>query len=207
MADITITNVSGVDQYVGDFYLNLPAGTARTLVGRSASELTGAPALAALVAAGLVTVSVAYSAAEVAAGFQSPPNAIQAQDMAAVDATELASGLVLIRKVLAAGGGGAPDDVTIYAVNTLPFKLRVVDAWSYVSAGNAGGRKVDLRSAAAGGGSLVSTLPAVNLGRNGADPAILASVVLTPGALVGLFARRSDSAIAAEVFLLARREN
>jgi len=61
-----------------------------------------------------------------------------------------------------------------------------------------------VRSAAAGGGTLAATVPADVLGAArmiGPN----ASVVLTPGAIVGLFIRRDRSTVG-EIVITARRE-
>jgi hypothetical protein len=63
------------------------------------------------------------------------------------------------------------------------------------------------RSAAAGGGTLAAEIDAAANGRRGQTATVTASQVFTPGALVGLFLRRSDSAIAGEVFIAVRRES
>ena len=108
-------------------------------------------------------------------------------------------------KAFAAGGGGSPADITLYAANALPFKLRVVDSWLFVSTAVAG--TGTLRDEAAGAGTAASSGSTVATGRIPMDPTSDASAVLTPGATKGLFLYLSDDAAAGEVFVLVRRES
>ncbi len=100
---------------------------------------------------------------------------------------------------VAAGAGGAPDDVTIFAASVLPFQCNVQDAFFKVSAA-VGGSTAQLRSAAGGGGTLFAQM-------SGAATALARNTVndentLTPGA--ALFLRRSDSAIAGRLYVQLR---
>lgn len=169
-----------------------------------ASDLPAMTGLLTLESLGKVSIAVVYSTAE--KKFLIPPDAIQAGDMMPVDAAALDSPIIEIRKPLVAGMAAAADDVTIYAVNTLPYKLRITDAYLMVSAGALAGRNVQVRDVAGGGGTLGAQVDAVVAGRNPMSATFLATTVLSPGAMLGLFARRSHDAIAGELFIMGRRE-
>lgn len=192
-------------EYIREFNRSIKAGDVITTSQFIPADLPSMTGLWALEAANKLTVAITYTAAEKKNII--PPDSLQTQDMMPVLAADLDSLTGTIRKPLVAGMAGAADDVTIYAVNTLPFKMRIIDAWIYVAAGDAMGRKVDVRSAAMGGGTLAASVDAALGGRQGMLAAFLATVVLTPGAMVGLFARRSHDAIAGELYLRYRRES
>lgn len=206
MSTIVITNLSSTASVnLQDLYTYLGPSKSITIT-RPAITLSSMPTVMAAYAAGSISLSITYDANETGSGLLLPPQSITGDDFQPVAATDLLSGTVCIRKALTAGGGGAADDVTIYAVNTLPYsKMRILLVEGYISAGNAGGRSVQIRGAAAGGGTLVGTVAAVNTGYNGMS-GVTATQVLTNGASVGLFARRSDSAIAGEVLVWFRPE-
>jgi len=202
---LVVTNISSDPVYLRDFYKELAAGESITTT-RDASDLSTLQGLIEALDAGTVTVSVTPSAAEVASGFLTPPQAVQAQDMAPVAAADIAAGLVILRADFAAGVGGAPDDVQVYAVDSLPFKFRVVMAWGLVSTAVVGST-LNVYTQAAGAGTLLAGPIASAL--VGSHPATgpNASALAVPGATEGLFVRRSDSGVAGEVFLLVRRES
>jgi hypothetical protein len=203
MATITVTNLTPDSVYIGDLYTNIPA-SGSVVLSRPAATLSSMSALMKAVAASQVTVAVVYDAHETASGLLVPPEAVDATDMAAVAATSAAAGAQTIRKAFTAGAGGSPDDVVVYAVNTLPYKMRIMDAYALVSTAVAAST-LDVRSAAAGAGTVAASMSAAAAGR--AASTVTASVVLSPGAAVGLFVRRSDSGIAGEVVLSVRRES
>jgi len=162
--------------------------------------------LQAQMAASAVSLSVVYSASELSSGLQQAPASVQAVDMAPVASTDAAAGLVIIRTAFAAGAGGAADDITVYAVNTLPFKFRVIDAWALVGTAVAAST-LAVRTAAAGAGTLLASIGSAATGRNGLAVSVTATAVATPGASAGLFVRRSDNGVAGEVYVLARIES
>lgn len=207
MATLVITNLTSEQVSLSDAYAVLqPSGSTgeSITITRAASDIPRMARLAALVADGSVSVDVTYSDDEKASGFVAPPNSIQASDLAEVLATDAASGLILIRKAFTAAATGSADDVTIFAVNALPFKFRVVDAWCFVATAISSSHAY-LRTRAAGSGTLLATFDSGSTGRvNMSDTA---TAVATPGSLNGLFLRRSDRAIAGEVFALVRRES
>lgn len=204
MADITITNITSEDVHLGDLYNTLRAGESWVLEERSPLELDGMKSVKDAVLANKISVSVAYSAADVAAGFTTPVQAVEAADVLAVAADGSVCPGLVIRKVLTAGGGGA-DDVTIFAAGSLPFKMRVVDVIGFVVTNAAGTWQV--RDEAAGAGTLANTVDSTTAGRVPGDAPSNATVVLTPGASKGLFIRRSDNTTDGEVFIVLRPES
>ena len=204
MAILTVTNLQSVaDLYLSDLYATIPAGKS-VATTRAASDLPRMFSLQAAMAAGTASLSVAYSADEIASGLMAPPNAISGDDFAAVASTAVLSGDSLIRKACVSVAGGTADDQVIYVANTLPFKMRVVDAWAFVSAAGAGTWTVN--DQAAGAGQVMATLDSTATGRAG-DTAPNATLVATPGALIGLFVHRTNKTTAGEVFIRVRRES
>jgi len=207
MASLSITNISASAFFLNDVYVDIAA--AQTLVvSRSPAEISSMAGLQAAVADGILTASIAYTADELASiPLPSPlaPGSVSALTIAPVFAVAVASAPIIFRKAFASGGAsGTLDDVTIYAVNTLPYKVRILDAMALISTAGPGASTLAVRSAVAGGGTLAATVPADVLGAArmiGPN----ASVVLTPGALVGLFIRRDRSTVG-EIVITARRE-
>jgi len=206
MATIVITNLSSSKIYLSDLAHTLDVGGSVT-TERPASALSAMVGLQKAIEAGSVSLTSTPTPEEIASGLMTAPNSITGDDMAEVASTAVLSPEIIIRKAVTAGGGGAADDVTVYAANALPFKFRIIDAWCFISAGNAGGRTITIRDQAAGAGTSAGTLDAAALGRVDLTPASNASTVFTPGTLIGVFLRRSDSAIAGEVFIKVRRES
>lgn len=207
MASLSITNISASAFFLNDVYVDIAA--AQTLVvSRSPAEISSMAGLQAAVADGILTASIAYTADELASiPLPSPiaPGSVSALAVAPVAAAAIDSAPVIFRKAFASGGAsGTLDDVTVYAVNTLPYKVRILDAVALISVAGPGASTLAVRSAAAGGGTLAATVPADVLGAArmiGPN----ASVVLTPGAIVGLFIRRDRSTVG-EIVITARRE-
>lgn len=206
MASLTISNVSSADFWLNDIYAAIPAGDS-VVVFRSPAEISSMAGLQAAVADGILTSSVVFSADEQAADLSSviAPASVDAASISPVAAAAVDAPLVTFRKALASGGSsGTLDDVTIYAVNTLPYKVRILDALALISTAGPAASALSVRSAAAGGGSLAATVPSDATGpQRMTGPNT--SVVLTPGASVGLFVRR-DRSVVGEVIITARRE-
>lgn len=202
---LVVTNISSSPVYIRDLYVEIPAGGSVT-TERSGSDLSGMEGLIVALDAGTVSVAITPTSAEVASGFLTPPQAVEARDMAPVAASYVASGLILLRVPLTAGGGGSPDDVIAYALNALPFKFRVLDAWALISVA-VGGSSLHVYTRAAAAGTLVAgpvASAAVGIYRmTGPNACVLA----VPGATEGLFVRRSDDAVAGEICLLVRMES
>lgn len=199
MATITVTNLTTSDVYVADLYCTVPASKAIS-TSRAMTDMSRMAGLMSLIAAGTVSISLAMTADEKASGLVDA-------EIASVSNTGGVADQIVVRTALAAGGGGSADDVTIYALNSLPFKkMRVLDAYAYVSAGASGGRTIKVYTQAAAAGTQVASMGAAANGRQAQDTTITATSVITSGASVGLFARRSDSAIAGEVILTLRSE-
>lgn len=212
MADVTITNLTTSPVYLRDLYTSVPASKSIT-VSRAASDLSRMSGLQAAVAAGTVAVSVVLNAVEQASGLAVIPGTVEAQDMAPVAAAAAAAGDIEIRKAFAAGGAvGTADDVAIYAVNTLPFKMRVLDAYAIISTASAGANHViTIRDQAAGAGNVAGVIDSAATGRYAvsfaSNTVANTSTVLTPGASVGLFLHREDRDAAGEVVIKVRRES
>ena len=194
MATLVVTNVDSAPVLIQDFYATIPVGGSIT-VSRGAGDLSGMPSLHSALAAGTVTMTVTYSSDELASGLVNTDNAAAASAALA--------GHELLRVSLVAGGGGA-DDVTVFAAGSLPYKMRVVDAWGLVDTNAAGTWNV--RDEAAGAGSLAASIDSTAAGRVPMDSPTV-SVAFTPGATKGLFVRRSDNTTAGEVFILVRKES
>lgn len=217
MATLRITNLTTSPYYLNDLYATIPASTAPVPyldVVRSPAEVSAMRGLEAAVAAGSLSCDVTYSASELAAFSSLPqplasllvPGSVTAAAIAPVAASAVDAAPVVFYKALPSGGAaGTADDVTIYAVNTLPYKVRILGAQANISTAVAGAT-LQVRSAAGGGGTLASgPIDAATTGVHYASGPN-ASVVLTPGAIVGLFVRRSDRSVVGEIVITARRE-
>lgn len=201
---VTLTNLTSSPLALGDLGSKSLGPNESITIERSAGDLSRMKTVIREVAADKLLVSAVPSAAELASGLLASPQAVQAEDLAPVQSTDKAAVLGTWRVPMVAGAGGSADDVTGYAVNTLPFKVRVVRVWGRIAT-NVSGANVQARTAAAGGGTNLGQLDANTVGTKD-DQTVNASVVVTPGALVGLFARRSDSGVAGELFIEWRRE-
>jgi len=201
MATVTIQNLTSKEVFLQDLYTTIgPNGLIK--VERTTTDLPRMKTLQAAIAEDRVAVSVTYSPDEVASGLASPPNAVEAQDIAAVSAPTPMSGVALVRHSLLAGGGGSPDDLTV--IETLPFKFRIIDAWGFVSA-PVSGSTLEVRTQAGGAGTKLAELDSGSTGQKRWQ-GLLSTGVATPGTLEGLFVHRSDNGVAGEVFLLVRPE-
>lgn len=207
MASLTITNVSSSDFWLNDIYATVPAGEA-VVVTRSPAEISSMAGLQAAVADGVLTSAVEFSADELAADLSSvvAPASVGAVAMDPVAATDIDAPLITFRKAFTAGAAGAADDVTIYALNSLPYKVRILGAHAIIATA-IGGSSLNVRSQAGGVAGVLAAGP-MDSASTGVHLATgpSASVVLTPGASVGLFIRRSDRGVAGEVIITARRE-
>lgn len=207
MATITITNASSTAKvYMPELYTTLAASGTITLT-RPAIQLTRMPDLMQKVTAGTVTLTVTYDSNEKASGLLLPPKAISGTDFQPVASTTLLSGTVRIRKSFTAGVGGTADDITVYAVGTLPYsKLRILRCTGYISAGNGGGVTIGVFSATGGGGTQAGEIDCTSTGFCPPTATVTATQVLTNSGTVGLFLRRSDNTLAGEVVIVARPE-
>lgn len=201
MASLVITNLTSSPVYLRDLYTTVAASGSVTTT-RSASDLANMSGLQELVADGVVSVAYTRSADEVASGLDAPP-VIDGVDLAAVAAAAVVSSSAVLRFSFTAGVAGTADDVTVFAVNALPFKFRVVDCWAFVATA-VGASTWAVRTAAAGAGTLLATLDSGTTGRK--QMTGTATALATPGASAGLFVRRSDRGTAGEVFVLVRKE-
>ena len=218
MATLRITNLTTSDYWLNDIYTSIPASTAAIPyvdVSRTPAEISSMDGLQAAVAAGTLSAAVTYSAAELAAidSANQPlasllvDGAVTDSAIAPVSAAAIAAAPVMFFKAFAAGAAGTADDVTVYAVNTLPYKIRILDARASIATA-VGGSTLTVRSAAGGAGTQAAVVSsaATGIARASALGSANTSVVLTPGASVGLFIRRSDRGVAGELVIMARRE-
>lgn len=213
MATITITHL-GVggdladlpesDIYLRDLNVALHFGSPITIT-RPPGMLAMMEGIAELAGATVPKISFTetLTAAEKASGTAAPSDSIQASDIAAVASTAALSGAILVRKDCPSGGtAGTADDVVIIAAGALPRKLRVIEAWAFVTADNTA-NPIVLRDEAAGAGTIVATMTGTALGRT--ETTTLGGL-LTPGATKGLFVRRDDRHTACVVYALLRPE-
>lgn len=216
MATLRITNLTTSPVYMNDLYTTIPESTVALPqlpyvdVERSPAEISSMKGLHAAVAAGTVSVAVTFSAAEQAADSTAGELLASLQVSGAVPAPVAASAVVgqeiTLYKALASGGAaGTADAVTIYALNALPYKMRILSAEARISTA-VGASTLNVYSTASGAGTLAAgpissaaTGVALATGPN-------ATVVLTPGAGVGLFVRRSDRSVVGEIVIKARIE-
>lgn len=197
MATVTILNLTASPVYVSDIYTSVPANASLDIT-RSVSDLSRMAALQSLIAAGSLSAAVTYSADEKASGL--------------IDVGTTASAATgigdedIIRVPFAAGVAGTADDVTVYALNSLPYKkLRILDAWAIVATA-IGGTTLQVRTQSGGAGTLCAEMSSASTGRAGETATVTASQAITSGASVGLFVRRSDRGVAGEVFIKVRPE-
>jgi len=206
--DVLVTNITSPSEAVtiGDIYRTLAVSGDSVTFSRTASDLSRMASLQALVSAGKVSVVVTPTADELASGLLTPPQTIQAQDMQPVAAAVVDAPEVVLRIPIPAGVGGAADDVTVYALNAFPYKCRILWARAIVGA-TPGASTVELRTQSGGAGTLLATLNTGALGLVPSPNTGFATSVVTPGAAVGLFARRSNNTIGGEIHVCVRRES
>ena len=204
MATLLITNLSAGVVNLGDFYTSLAVG-ASISVERSANDIPGLAALVKSLAAGDVSLSVTYSADEIASGLQTPDKAVEARDMApgAIGGDGLDAG-ILMQFDSPVGGGGA-DELTLIAAGALPFAFRVCDVWAKVSTGVAGSWV--LGDEAGGAGQIVGTMDSTTASARVPTTAPTDGVTVAPGAAKGLFLARSASTAIGEIYALIKRVN
>lgn len=218
MATVRITNLTTSPVYLNDIYTTINGSAAvfpllpYVDVTRSVAEISSMTGLIDAVAAGTLSATITYSADEQAALSVSAaqplasllaPKAVPAP----VASTTIVGQEITLYKSMPSGGAtGTADDVTIYAVNTLPYKMRILSAQVRISTAGAAGSTMNVRTAAAGGGTLVAGPIASDATGivNATGPNT--TVVATPGALVGLFVRRSDRSAVGEIVIKARIE-
>lgn len=240
MATITITNLTAAPIFLRDLYTSIgPAGNTNTAFGPSATlvvstnvsaaptngvvspstgggpsaiyGLLGGPNRVArsptdvmrmyqiqqLLAAGSITVSVVADTNEISSGFGTQADAAGFSE------------IVTMRVPLAAAA--INSDTSVFAVNTLPYKFRVINAW-LVTPTAVAGSLVTLWSRAAAAGTQMSGAmsgAAVGVSFPGASaPATVATAALAPAALDGLFARLTGAGpYTGELFAMIARSN
>jgi hypothetical protein len=202
MATLLITNLSSGVVNLGDFYTSLAVG-ASISVDRRPGEIPLLSALMASLSAGDVSMSVTYTADEIASGLQSPDKAVEARDMApGVAGGDGLDPGILMKFDVPVGGGGA-DEVTLIAAGALPYPFQVCDVWANISTAAAGSWV--LGDEAGGAGTDIATLDSTTTGVRVPSTAPLTSIAVALGAAKGLFLARSDSTAVGEVFALVKR--
>jgi len=206
MSDVTITNLTTSPLYIGDLYATIPA-SGSIVVQRYASDLPRMKALQDAIANNQAAVSVVPTANELASGLLAADSSVQAVDLQPVAAVDVAAASFEIRKSFTALAAGSVDDITIYAANALPFKMRIMDVYALVSTAGIGGAKtLTVRDQSGGLGTAVATIDDTATGRI-APTAFTGTTLLTPGTLKGLFIRRDQRDVAGEIVIVARRES
>lgn len=235
MATITITNLTSSPIYLRDFYTTIgAAGAANTAVGpaatltlssafsgnssnqggavqvvRSAIDIAKMHQIQELVAAGSITVNVVADASEIGSGLAGGEDAAGYLAVQEVAAASLASiGFEIRVPMLSGGATGTADDVSVFALNSLPFKFRILDVMAYVSTAGAGGSTLQLFShTSAGGTTLSAAVAASGLGVARAAGTSFTATAATPiSATDGVFIHRSDRSTVGEFLISCRRE-
>ena len=205
MATIVVTNIDTAPVNINDLYTTIPVGGSVT-TERSTAQISSMAGLQQAAAASKVTVAVTLSADEIASGLAVTSGSVQAADVQPVAAADAAAATFEIRKSFTALAAGVVDDITIYAANALPFKMRITDVYALISTpGVAGAKTLTVRDQSGGLGTVVATIDDTAAGRI-SPTAFTASTVLTPGTLKGLFIRRDQRDVAGEIVIVARRE-
>lgn len=206
--EITHTSLTPDPVYLYDFGTGIKVldGATYTLQNRDIAELTGATRLQADIAAGRLSLVVVPSADELASGLLSPPNVIQPGDLAPVAAAAVDSPVIALVKQFTAAGPGVADDVTVYAVDNLPYKCRVLGVLVHITTAIVG-ETVDVRDEAAGAGTLFATVTSLAAASTEIGLQAGGAALLTPALTKGLFLRRSDNGLAGWAVILVRRES
>jgi hypothetical protein len=118
------------------------------------------------------------------------------QSLVAAASTVLFGGAFYARHTFVAGGGGAADDITLFSAN-FPFAARIVSV-EMLTSGNVVGSTVQLRTAAGGAGSaLSSALASATIGTTYNNDSVTRTIALNGS----VFLRRSDSAVAGTILI------
>jgi hypothetical protein len=198
MATLTVTNLSSAPVFIGDLYTTVPVGGSITTT-RNATDLPAMHGLQAAIVAGSVAASIQYSTTESGSGFVG-------QGEPAGPATGLSTEIVVRTPLTSGGSSGTADDVVVYALNALPApKLRIIDAYAILSTVVASSH-IQLYTQAAAAGTLVTSISSATAGRAGTEVTDTATVVITNGSTVGLFAHRTDRSVVGELFVVLRPE-
>ena len=214
MASVDITNLTTDPLLLQDLYTTIPAGATIT-ISRPVPALSAMPTLMAAItnmqAAAAITLTAAETGSSLVTAtpiaFNIANGSVTAVDVAPVLAATAESADITIRKSFTAAAAGAQDDVTIFAANALPYKMRILDVYVLVSAVGTGAHTLTLRDQAAGAGTSIAVCDSAATGRISPSSAFAATTLVTPGVTVGLFLRRADRDAAGEVVVLARRES
>ena len=146
MAQIQLTNLTSNALPLGDLGSKSLAGNETITITRPANALPQMASVIAAVAAGTLSVTVTPTAAELASGFLSPPQSVQAEDLAPVAATDAAAVCGKWRLPMTAGTPGTADPS-----KAEPLYAGLVDATPEVSEGSPRGWSLDAPMGDAGG--------------------------------------------------------
>ena len=201
MATITVTKIAGDKRYYPDIYRDLSVDEAVSFE-RFPGQITNMWSITDGIAASELTMTVTYTAAEIASGQLAPPQSVQAGDIAPVAATAVAGGLATMFHSYAAG---LPAEVPVIAAGSFPFKCRVLEVSGHIATAGAGASTLSIYDQAAGAGQLIATIATDVLGN--VVGVVNTTTVITPGALIGLFFLRTDANAVGDVTLTVRPEN
>jgi len=200
MATVLVTKIAGDQIYYPDIYRSLSVGDAVSFYRRP-NEITGMDAITKGIAAGDLTMSVTYSAEEISSGQIAPPQSVQAADIAPVASTAVSAATATLFSAYVAG---PPAEVVAIVAGAFPFKCRVLKVEGHIATAGAGASTLQVRDQAGGGGQLIATIATDVLGY--VVGAANTTIVVTPGATIGLFFLRSDQAAVGDVTLTVRPE-
>ncbi len=195
---LVITNTGTSPIYLSDFYTNLVPGASIT-TSRFEADLSRMKSVQDALAAGTITMVTTPTANEMASGMLAGLGVSEP-----VSSTTKIGDEFDIRWAFTAGAAGAPDDVTVYALNTVPFKFRVLDMYGVISTALAG--TIQAQPVTGGAGTILGEISSTATGHQTSTATVTTTQVVTPGSSVGLFLRRSDRGVAGEVVLHCRRE-
>lgn len=150
------------------------------------------------------TFTSALTANEKTLGTSSPSNTLMAPDIAAVPAAAVIGISQTITITVPAAAAGTADDVTIFALNALPYKIVVLDGVFRVTTA-IGGSVVKVRTATADAGTNAIEFSSAATGYQTPNATVLGAVTLTPASNVGLFLRRTDRGVAGTLILHVMR--
>lgn len=165
---------------------------------------TMAKKLEALRKAGNITYFVVSDAVGVAGGL----TAAAAETAPDIIEGITPGGVVTFHFALTSGGAaGTADVVSLFAVNTLPFKMRIIDAYAHVSTANPGAAGNNIIRTVSDGGAgnvIVGTSTGWDTaGRKAFALEGTVTVVVTPGAAQGLFLARADRDMVGDLVVVA----
>jgi hypothetical protein len=216
MATFVITNASASQVYLRDLYVTLgAAGQKSQLVGPIDTVTTVRPVddfnkmqdLMAKVAAGTVSVAITPDSSEVGNDLLVPPSSVTGNDTAPVAAATIFAAVPTVVRFPITAGAASASDTAVIALNAIPYKFRVLDAYVKVTTAS-GANNVTVQTRAAGAGTAIMTVVSTAaLGLVRETSTAVVSPLVVPSAADGIFIRNSASAAwAGEIILTIRKE-